>query len=206
MFTRVATEKIRATLILSILNWHSVILNNPLGFPASFGTETMTGASRIQCPRLYVRRGIVRFVRKRTSMSTHQSPEQKKTVQRVMHEFKHGELKTARGSRKVKNPRQAIAIALREAGASKYQSSKKNAANLRHTKAKERRGETYQDETEGHRATQRSYRRAVAKSTDDSSKGNNKTRAQLYAEARRRNIPNRSKMNKAELERALHHH
>jgi hypothetical protein len=35
-------------------------------------------------------------------MATHQSPQQKKTVQRVMHEFKHGELKTARGSRNVK--------------------------------------------------------------------------------------------------------
>jgi hypothetical protein len=84
-------------------------------------------------------------------MATHQSPEQKKTVQRVMHEFKHGELKTARGSRKVKNPKQAIAIALHEAGASNYESPQKNQQNLRHTKAKERRGETYHDEKEGHR-------------------------------------------------------
>src|ERR1700730_11252018 len=109
-------------------------------------------------------------------MATHQSPAQKKTVERVMHEFKHGELKTARGSRKVKNPRQAIAIALHEAGASKYESPKKNATNLRDTKAKERRGETYQDEAEGRMATG-----AAAKST---TKGNSKTRAQLYAEAR----------------------
>jgi hypothetical protein len=35
-----------------------------------------------------------------------------------MHEFKHGELKISRG-RKVRNPKQAIAIGLREAGASK---------------------------------------------------------------------------------------
>jgi len=105
----------------------------------------------------------------------------------------------------VKNPRQAVAIALHEAGASKYESPKKNAANLRHTKAKERRGETYQDEAEGRRATQKTYRRADAKSTGGRSKANGKTRAQLYAEARRRNIPNRSKMNKAALERALHH-
>ena len=139
-------------------------------------------------------------------MATHQSPKQKKTVQRVMHEFKHGELRTARGSRKVKNPRQAIAIALHEAGASKYESPKENAANLRRTKAKERRGETYQDQAEGHRATQKSYRRAAAQSTDGRSRGNGKTRAQLYAEARRRDIPNRSKMNKAELEQALHRH
>ena len=141
-------------------------------------------------------------------MASHQSPEQKKTVQRIMHEFKHGELKTARGSRKVKNPKQAIAIALNEAGASKYESPQKNKENLRHTKAKERRGETYQDEKEGHRATEESYRRATDRSgrrgTGKSEDG--KTRAELYAEARRRDIPNRSKMNKAELERALSHH
>src|SRR5215208_2279451 len=82
-------------------------------------------------------------------MPTHQSPAQKKTVQRVMHEFKHGELKTAAGKRKVKNPKQAIAIALHEAGASKYESPAENKRNLRRTKAKERRGETYQDEAEG---------------------------------------------------------
>jgi hypothetical protein len=138
-------------------------------------------------------------------MPSHQSPEQKKTVRRVMHEFKHGELKTAQGSKKVKNPKQAIAIALHEAGASKYESPKKNAKNLRHTKAKERRGETYQDEQEGHRATEETYRHATTKSgprrQQQSSDG--KTRAELYAEARRRDIPNRSKMSKAELERAL---
>jgi hypothetical protein len=134
-------------------------------------------------------------------MARSQSPEQKRTVQRVMHEFKYGELKTARGSRKVKNPRQAIAIALHEAGASRYESANENAANLRRTKAKERRGETYQDEAEGRRATQKSYRRATARSGRGGS--GDKTRAELYAEARRRDIPNRSKMRKAELERAL---
>jgi Family of unknown function (DUF6496) len=140
-------------------------------------------------------------------MASHQSPGQKETVQRVMHEFKHGELKSARGARKVKNPKQAIAIALNEAGASKYESPKKNARNLRQTKAKERRGETYQDEKEGHRATQESYRRASAEPTrGNKSDANGKTRAELYAEARRRDIPNRSKMNRDELERALGQH
>jgi Family of unknown function (DUF6496) len=140
-------------------------------------------------------------------MATHQSPGQKETVQRVMHEFKHGELKTARGQRKVKNPKQAIAIALHESGASKYESDKTNAKNLRRTKAKERRGETYQDEREGHRATQQSYRRATGKSGSGgrAKGGNGESRAALYAEARRRNIPNRSKMNKAQLEAALRH-
>ncbi|HZT89074.1 MAG TPA: DUF6496 domain-containing protein [Stellaceae bacterium] len=113
-------------------------------------------------------------------MAARQSPAQKETVERVMHEFKHGELKFAGGRRKVKNPKQAIAIALREAGSSKYETPKENARTLRRTKAKERRGETYRDEAEGRR-----------------------TRAQLYGEARRRDIPGRSKMSKAELERAL---
>ena len=64
-------------------------------------------------------------------MATHQSKAQKETVSRVMHEFKHGELETGSGQ-KVKNPKQAIAIGLREAGASKYESkekSRKSAAN-----------------------------------------------------------------------------
>src|SRR5437764_6326657 len=43
-----------------------------------------------------------------TEMAIHQTPSQRKTVERVMHEFKHGDLKTAPGRRKVKNPRQAM--------------------------------------------------------------------------------------------------
>ena len=121
-------------------------------------------------------------------MARQQSPGQQKTVERVMHEFKHGELKTARGKSKVKNPKQAIAIALHEAGASKYESAQKNKRNLRHSKAKERRGETYKDEAEGRRG-----RRA----------GGAKTKAELYAEAKRRNIAGRSRMDKGELQRAL---
>src|SRR5215469_1889429 len=66
-----------------------------------------------------------------------QSKAQMETMGRVMHEFKHGELETSQG-RKVKNPRQAIAIGLREAGASKYESKEKNRENLRRTKARER--------------------------------------------------------------------
>jgi hypothetical protein len=60
------------------------------------------------------------------------SPRQRKTTGRVMHEFKHGELKSGRGGKggKVKSRRQAIAIALKEAGASKYESKRKNKRNL----------------------------------------------------------------------------
>ena len=68
-------------------------------------------------------------------MATRQTPEQQETVERVMHEFKHGELETS-GGRKVRNPKQAIAIALREAGASRDETPAKNRENLGRTKAR----------------------------------------------------------------------
>jgi hypothetical protein len=68
---------------------------------------------------------------------------QKKTVKRVMHEYKHGELKAGRGRRgKVKNRKQAIAIALHEAGASNQESPAENKRNLAKTKRRERTGKT----------------------------------------------------------------
>jgi hypothetical protein len=82
----------------------------------------------------------------------------------------------------VKTPRQAIAIALSEAGASNQQTPAENQTRLRQTKAKERRGDTAMQEADGKGA---------------------RTRTELYAEARKRDIPGRSKMSKAELERAL---
>jgi hypothetical protein len=80
-----------------------------------------------------------------------ESPSQRKTTGRVMHEFKHGELKSGPGGKggKVKSRKQAIAIALKEAGASKYESKSENRKNLTRTKRKEARGETYQQEREG---------------------------------------------------------
>jgi hypothetical protein len=116
-------------------------------------------------------------------VATHQSKAQKETVGRVMHEFKHGELKTSRGT-KVKDPKQAIAIGLREAGASKYESREKNRENLKRTKARERRSATEKNRTER-------------------GSGRHQTRAQLYEQAKKRNIPGRSRMNKDQLERAL---
>src|SRR5206468_8902520 len=72
-----------------------------------------------------------------------QSSGQKKTVGRVMHEYKHGELKAGRGRRgKVKSRKQAIAIALHEAGASNQESPAKNKRNLARTKRGERAGST----------------------------------------------------------------
>jgi len=116
-------------------------------------------------------------------MATHQSKAQKETVSRVMHEFRHGELESS-GGRKVRDPKQAIAIGLREAGASKYKSKKINSENLKRTKARERWGATEKDRSEP--------------------ADNGQTRAELYAEAKRRDITGRSKMSKRELERALH--
>jgi len=117
-------------------------------------------------------------------MATHQSKAQKETISRVMHEFKRGELESSSG-RKVRNPKQAIAIGLREAGASRYESKESNRKNLKRTKARER-----------HRAT--------AKSRSGRYDDAQMTRAELYAEAKRRGVPGRSKMSKGELERALH--
>src|SRR5947208_14147295 len=79
------------------------------------------------------------------------SPRQRKTLGRVMHEFKHGELKSGPGGRagKVKSRRQAIAIALKEAGASKYESKSENRRNLAKSERKEARGKTAQQEREG---------------------------------------------------------
>src|SRR5437588_276720 len=111
------------------------------------------------------------------AMARHQSPAQKKTVERVMHEFKHGELKTAGGKRKVKNPKQAIAIALHEAGASKYESPKENSRNLRRTKEKERRGETAKDAAEGKgRRKTSAARTSTRKSSSTKSSSTKRTR------------------------------
>jgi hypothetical protein len=80
-----------------------------------------------------------------------ESLSQRKTAGRVMHEFKHGELKSGPGGKggKVKSRRQAIAIALNEAGASKYESKSENKRNLATSKRKEASGKTGQQEREG---------------------------------------------------------
>jgi Family of unknown function (DUF6496) len=116
-----------------------------------------------------------------------QTRRQKEIVGRVMHEWKHGELET-RG-RKIRNPRQAIAIGLSEAGASNRKSPAENRRNRSRTEKKERRGETAQQRKEGR------GRRGAARDGE--------TRAELYAEARRRGLHGCSRMSKAELQRVL---
>jgi hypothetical protein len=79
-----------------------------------------------------------------------QSKSQKESVERVMHEYKHGELETGTG-KPVKSRKQAVAIALHEAGASNQETPKKNRENLRHTKDKERQGKAAKQQKEGHK-------------------------------------------------------
>src|ERR1700743_2822121 len=76
---------------------------------------------------------------------------QRRTEGRVMHEFKHGELKSGKAGKagKVKSRKQAIAIALSEAGDSKYNSAAKNRSNLAKTKRKKAKGQTAEQEREG---------------------------------------------------------
>ena len=76
------------------------------------------------------------------------SPRQRRTTGRVMHEFKHGELKKGpRGKGgKVKSRKQAIAIALHEAGTSKYDTKTEKRRSFDKTKRKEATG---QQEREG---------------------------------------------------------
>jgi hypothetical protein len=147
---------------------------------------------------------------------------QKRITGRVMHEFKHGELKSGRSGKggKVKSRRQAVAIALEEAGASKYESERRNRRNLRRTESKEARGRTAQQEREGKarvgaarkrestramggrnatKPTARGRRAALARAR----KADGHTRQELYAKARRRHIEGRSKMTKRQLENAL---
>src|SRR4030088_1343549 len=146
------------------------------------------------------------------------SPRQRKTMGRVMHEFAHGELKSGPGGKvgKVKSRRQAIAIALKEAGASKYESEGENKRNRAKFERKEARGETYQQEREGKshvgargrresssamggksatRTTARGRKAARARAR----KGGAATKQQLYRRARARSIPGRSRMTKQQL-------
>lgn len=77
-----------------------------------------------------------------------ESRAQKSTVERVMHEYKHGELKSGSG-KKVKSRKQAVAIGLKEAGASNQESKAENKRNLKHTKQKDRTGKTAMQEKDG---------------------------------------------------------
>jgi hypothetical protein len=148
------------------------------------------------------------------------TPRQRKTAGRVMHEFKHGELRSGPGGRggKVKSRRQAIAIALSESGASKYASKRENRRSLARSKRKEARGETGQQEREGRarvgaRGRRESSRAMGGKNARKTTARGRKTargrvrgdptKAQLYKRATTRGIQGRSKMSKRQLQNAL---
>ena len=145
------------------------------------------------------------------------TPRQRRTEGRVMHEFKHGELKSGRGG-KVKSRKQAVAIALSEAGASKYDSTGQNRRNRAKAEHKEAKGRTGQQEREGKRHIGARGKRestraeggknarsvtAAGKRAARSRVRGGPTRAQLYEKAKKQHIPNRSKMTKAQLQNAL---
>jgi hypothetical protein len=150
------------------------------------------------------------------------SPRQRKTIGRVMHEYEHGELKSGPEGKAgpVKNRRQAIAIALNEAGASKYESKSKNKQHLARSASKEAKGETFQQEIEGKshvgatgrcestpamggkNATKTTVRGRKAAMTRARRSGGT-TKSELYQRAKVRGIDGRSKMSKQQLENAL---
>jgi hypothetical protein len=151
-----------------------------------------------------------------------ESSRQKRVTGRVMHEFKHGELKSgAQGKAgKVKSRRQAIAIALSESGASNRQSPKRNRRNLRRTEGKEARGQTAQQEREGksHVGADRkrestramggkNARKPTARgrkaATGRARRADGMTRQELYARAQRKGVAGRSRMSKQQLKNAL---
>lgn len=66
-----------------------------------------------------------------------QTPEQQDIIEDVMHEFKEGDLETSAG-KKVTKRKQAIAIALSEAGASRENTPSQNKRRLKHTREKKK--------------------------------------------------------------------
>jgi uncharacterized protein DUF6496 len=151
------------------------------------------------------------------------SPRQRKTVGRVMHEYEHGELRSGPDGKggKVESRKQAIAIALNEAGASKYESDSENERRLARSERKEEEGRTYQQEAEGMAHVGAAGRRESSPAmggenatglTRSGSRAartrarheGGKTRRGLYDEAKSRGIEGRSKMTKQQLANALH--
>jgi hypothetical protein len=135
-----------------------------------------------------------------------------------MHDFKHGELKSGPSGKggPVKSRRQTIAIALEEAGASKYESDRRNLRNLRRTERKEAEGkvsksegshrrirQTREHSFDGWRERSKADGPRSKAATERARRADGHTRQELYAEAQRRHIDGRSKMTKGQLENAL---
>lgn len=132
-------------------------------------------------------------------MPRRQTKEQKQIMERTMHEYKRGKLPQGGSGQKVRNPKQAIAIGLSEAGASNRQSPKENSRRLNETRRKSRRGAA----SEAASKRGGSARSSGSAKRRDSVRSTSMTKAELMSQARRRSIAGRSRMSKAELERAL---
>jgi DNA mismatch repair ATPase MutL len=159
-------------------------------------------------------------------MAVKTSPRQRRTMGRVMHEFAHGELKSGPGGKggKVKNRRQAIAIALSEAGASSYSSDSENKRHFEQSKEKEAHGDTAQQAAEGKdrigasgkKESSSAMQHENAGGQETKSKAGNRSRKakksqkrpgsskqELYQQARDKGIKGRSKMSATQLKSAL---
>jgi hypothetical protein len=141
------------------------------------------------------------------------SPRQRKTIGRVMHEYEHGELKSGPDGKggKVRSRQQAIAIALNEAGASKYESAGENERHRARAARKEAAGDTYQQEAEGKSHVGAAGRResSPAMGGENAVKPKKRarragsTREELYQRAKAQGVAGRSGMTKQQLENAL---
>jgi hypothetical protein len=140
-----------------------------------------------------------------------------------MHEYEHGELKSGRAGKggRVKSRKQAVAIALNEAGASKNESASENRKHQARSERKEVEGKTYQQQAEGKSHIgaegQRESTKAMGgkNATQLTKRGSKaahsrarriagKTKDELYEDAKSRGVEDRSKMTKQQLENALH--
>jgi hypothetical protein len=127
-----------------------------------------------------------------------------------------------RQGRQSEQSKAAIAIALHEAGASKYESKKENEKSLAKTERKQAEGKTYQQEAEGKSHVGASGRRESSRemggenAARPTARGLKSARARarnaggatkeaLYQRAKAAGIAGRSKMTKQQLENALHH-
>jgi Family of unknown function (DUF6496) len=90
-----------------------------------------------------------------------ESSRQKRITGRVMHEFRHGELKRGRSGKggKVKSRRQAIAIAMSESGQSRRRRGRKSTIRSRR-KTTTRRKSSASRRTTRHRSTRGRKKRA----------------------------------------------
>lgn len=140
-----------------------------------------------------------------------QSKAQQKTVSRTMHTYKKGALTSGSG-RTVKNPKQAIAIGLSEAGASRTQGkgAGRSAAASKDSATPKRRGRPPGGQSKAGAAAKTAVKKTATQSKRTGKSPTARraprngdysgwTRLELYQQASKKDIPGRSRMSKAEL-------